>query len=123
MEIWQSGDSEKWYVNINGVNYEFYTQAEALEMANKLGLAKAIISQAQSIAPVMDIAPDVVQEYFDSAVTFSDADVEALGITAAELVSVITMLENYNKFFAGTTPIDAQYRVTINKVRRVNING
>lgn len=87
-------------------------------MANKFELAKAIIKQAQNIAPVMDTAPDIVQEYFDSGITFVDVDVEALGITAAQVVSVISMLENFNKFFAGTTPANAQYRVNVNAVRR-----
>ena len=122
MQIYQDALGN-WIVFINDTKYRFDTESEAVQMANKLKLAQAIIAQAQAIAPVMDEAPDVVQEFFDSGVTFADADVEPLGITAAQLVSVITMLENFNKFFAGTTPANAQYRVNVNAVRRVNING
>ena len=87
-------------------------------MAQKIELARAIVAQAQQLAPVMDGAPDVVQEYFDSGITFADDDVAALGLTAAQVVACITMLENANKFFSGGNPTNAQYRVNINAVRR-----
>ena len=116
--IWQSKENDKWYVNIDGTNYQFDTQMEAKLMAQKLELAKALIAQAQALAPVMDAAPDVVQEYFDASITFADADVEALGVTAAQVVALITLLENVNKFCAGDNPTNAQYRVNINAVRR-----
>ena len=87
-------------------------------MAQKLELARAIVAQAQLLAVPMDASPDVVQEYFDSGITFTDADVAALGLTAAQVVACITLLENVNKFFAGGSPTNAQYRVTVNGVRR-----
>ena len=87
-------------------------------MAQKIELAKALIAQAQALAPVMDAGPDVVQEYFDASITFTDDDVEALGVTAAQVVALITLLENVNKFCAGDNPTNAQYRVNINAVRR-----
>ena len=90
-------------------------------MAQKLELAKALISQAQALAPVMDAAPDVVQEYFDSGVQFVDADVEALGVTAAQVVALITLMQNFDGFCNGTLPANEtppQYRVNINAVRR-----
>ena len=87
-------------------------------MAQKLELARAIVAQAQLLAVPMDASPDAVQEYFDSGITFVDEDVAALGITAAQVVACITMLENVNKFFAGGNPANAQYRVNVNAVRR-----
>lgn len=89
---------------------------------NKLQLAKAIIYQTQLHAKNMDEGPDVLQEYFDSGVTFTDADVESLNLTAAQVNSCLTMLENAGKFYAGTTPANATYRVTINTVRRVDVS-
>ena len=108
----------KWIV-FDGTNkIRFDTRMEAELMAQKLELAKALIAQAQALAPVMDAAPDVVQEYFDSGITFADADVEALGVTAAQVVALITLLQNFDKFCTGGSPTNAQYRVNINAVRR-----
>ena len=107
-----------YYDRATGAEYIFDTWEEAKLMAQKLELAKALIAQAQALAPVMDAAPDVVQEYFDASITFTDADVEALGVTAAQVVALITLLENVNKFFSGGSPTNAQYRVNINAVRR-----
>jgi len=106
------------YINDNGRITHLPTGNEGEIMAQKLELAKALIAQAQAIAPVMDAAPDVVQEYFDASITFADADVEALGVTAAQVVALVTLLENVNKFFSGGSPTNAQYRVNINAVRR-----
>ena len=113
-------DDGKWTAWDQATDYKrsFDTQMEAKLMAQKLELAKALIAQAQAIAPVMDAAPDVVQEYFDASITFADADVEALGVTAAQVVALVTLLENVNKFFSGGSPTNAQYRVNINAVRR-----
>ena len=113
-------DDGKWTAWDQATDYKrsFDTRMEAELMAQKLELAKALIAQAQAIAPVMDAAPDVVQEYFDASITFTDADVEALGVTAAQVVALITLLENVNKFFTGGSPTNAQYRVNINAVRR-----
>jgi len=113
-------DDGKWTAWDQATDYKrsFDTRMEAELMAQKLELAKALIAQAQALAPVMDAAPDVVQEYFDASITFVDADVEALGVTAAQVVALITLLENVNKFFSGDSPTNAQYRININAVRR-----
>ena len=107
------------WIIFDGTNkIRFETEGVAQMELKKLALAQALVRNAQAIAPIMDTAPDVVQEYFDSGITFTDQDVELMGLTAVQVVSVITMLENLNKFFAGTTPGNAQYRVTVNSVRR-----
>ena len=87
---------------------------------SKLELAKAILYQTQLHVRAMDENPDVLQEYFDSGVTFTDSDVADLGITAADVTACLTFLENAGKFYGGTTPTNAAYRVTINSVRRVD---
>jgi len=97
----------------------FATQQEALEMTSKSQLAQAIIYQAQLHTKAMDENGDVLQEYFDAGVVFEDADVESLGVTAAEVVACVVLLENAGKFYGGNSPANATYRVTINAIRRV----
>jgi len=96
------------------------TETEAIEAMEKIDLAKAIVYQVQRQAAVMDEAPDVLQEYFDSGVTFADEDVASLGIDAATITACLAELENVAKFYAGNTPANATYRVTVNAVRRVD---
>jgi len=85
---------------------------------NKQLLAKAILGEGQKLASIMDSCQSVTKEYFDAGITFADGDVPA-GFTAGQVVSVITLLENVNKFFNGESPVNAQYHVTANIARRV----
>ena len=131
--IYRSAADERWHVQGDGVAFDTQIQAvvycetgqsltetEAKMAMQKLELAKAIIWQTQRQAATMDEGPDVLQEYFDSNVTFADEDVAALGVTAAQVTACLTLLENVGKFYAGNTPVNAAYRVTVNAVRRVD---
>ena len=116
--IFETESQARWFA-LSGESTDATIAARSIEvMAQKLELARAIVAQAQLLAVPMDASPDAVQEYFDSGITFVDEDVAALGITAAQVVACITMLENVNKFFSGGNPTNAQYRVNINAVRR-----
>jgi len=45
---------------------------------------------------------------------------ETIGfIPLADIISCITLLENEIKFYAGTSPANAQYDTSINKVRKL----
>ena len=88
-------------------------------MNAKSELAKAIVAQVKSLTAPMDLASDVVQEYFDSGITFQDDDLAELGLTAWQLTACITLLQNLAGFFAGEAVTTAQYRVTVNAVRRL----
>jgi hypothetical protein len=117
--VFETRPQAEWFVRTG----ETLSAAEAAfaqeAYMSKIDLAKAIIFQAQLLARPMDEAGDVLQEYFDSGVTFTDEDVAALGVTAAQIVACLTLLENVVKFFGGNTPANAAYRVTVNAVRRV----
>ena len=117
MRIYQAADG-RWILWTGSEKIYFDTQMEALEAMAKIDLAKAIVYQAQRLALVMDEGPDVLQEYFDSGVTFTDDDVAALGVTAAQVTACTTLLENVGKFFGGTDPVNAVYRTTVNAVQR-----
>jgi len=90
-------------------------------MMAKLETARAIVAAVKTLATVNDGAGDLVQEYWDLPCggTFSDADVAALGITAANLAACITTLEQAALFMAGSATTPVVHRVTLNAVRRV----
>ena len=119
MKIYQDALG-KWILWTGSEKLRFDTEMEAIEAMEKLELAKAIVMSTQAIIDVMDNGPDVLQEYFDSGVTFTDADVEPLGIVATDITACLTALENAGKFFSGDSPANAVYRVTVNQVRRVD---
>lgn len=88
----------------------------------RLQTAAAVVRAVQGLTETMDSAPDVYQEYWDvvnGSGSFTDEELELLGITAAQLVSCITVLENLNKFFAGEAVAANSYRATVNTMRRV----
>lgn len=133
--IFQNADTLKWHVD--DVSREFDTRAQSewfaltgetvstidaerglKTMARKLNLAKAIISPLNALAAIMDTGPDIVREFYDSGETFTDDDVAALGVTGAQIVAGITLLENLDKFLNGESPTIAQYRVNVNALRR-----
>ncbi len=93
---------------------------EIADMSQKLETAKAIVKAIQSLAPATDTNQDLVAEYFDAG-TFVDADVAALGITAAQLASCITLLEQVGKLMTNQETTEAMYRTTLNAVRRVTV--
>lgn len=88
----------------------------------KLDTAKAIVRTVQSLAPATDTAGDLEKEYFDVAgAGWVDADVAAIGITAAQLASCLTLLQQFGKLMTAqaTTPIDNT--ASLNQVRRVQV--
>jgi len=117
MRMWQSGNL--WYVNIdNNVELSFNTKQEAMKYMAKIDTAKAIINAVKSLAIATDMATDLVSEYWDVGV-FLDDDVSALGITAAQLTSCITLLEQIDKLMTNQATSLSMYRSTLNQVRRV----
>lgn len=100
------------------------TQLEAINMGRKLEFAMAIQNLATTLAGAMETAPDLYQRYWDCGYNSGGADaivgsdIDSLGITLPQLTNMITCIENLNKFFAGTSPANAAYRININAVRK-----
>lgn len=117
----------RYYYSIDGVYYYLPKGIEGEIMAQKQDTAKAIVKAVQSLATATDSAGDLEAEYFDAAgAGWVDADVAALGITAAQLAGCITLLQQIPKLMLGTIAADghsdiapAVYRTTLNVVRRV----
>ena len=101
----------------------FDTQMEAMTAMAKLETAKAIVAAVKTLTTVNDGAGDLVQEYWDPPCNgiFTDDDVAALGITAAQLTACITTLEQAALFMAGSATTPVVHRVTLNAVRRVTV--
>lgn len=124
MEVWQSKENDKWVLSYDNGSITFNTALEANNMAKKLDFATQIQTLATDLAKSMEVAPDLHQRYFDcgfndgGANEIVDGDIESLGFTAAQLVSMITCIENFNKFIAGTSPANSAYRININALRK-----
>lgn len=91
-------------------------------MSGRVSTAAAVVRSVQSLSAPMDTAGDVWQEFWDvvnSSGAYNDQELEPLGITAAQLASCVTVLENFNKFVQGNSPANDVYRATINTMRRV----
>jgi hypothetical protein len=83
----------------------------------KVDTAKAIVAAVKSLALVTDTAADLEAEYFDAG-EFMDADVAAINITAADVASCITLLQQVSNLMTNQATSLAMYRTTLNKVRR-----
>lgn len=119
MRIYQDAFG-KWLFWTGSTKLPFDTEKEAIDAMEKLELAKAIVYVTKQLIETMDNGPDVLQEYFDSGITFTDEDVAPLGLVAIDITACLTALENVGKFFSGDSPVNAVYRVTVNTVRRVD---
>lgn len=92
-------------------------------MSRKSDFAESIMRSITQIAQHGDRGDDAVTIYFDrgynsgGADAIVDADLTNLGITAAELADGITLFQNLNKFINNDTPAQADYDVTLNKLR------
>jgi cell fate (sporulation/competence/biofilm development) regulator YlbF (YheA/YmcA/DUF963 family) len=105
----------------DGTAITFDTEQEARQAMAKIETAKAVIEPVKAVAETADVAKDRIKEYFDLAGDgWVDADVAALGITAAQLASCITFLENFDKFMTNQVAAQADYTAVLNAVRRVS---
>ena len=90
----------------------------------KTRFAQQMISLHQKLSEVMDLAGAMEKEYFDRGYNsagsdeIEDNDVVNLGITASNIASGITLLQQQDKFFTNQAVSAADYAVTVNMFRR-----
>jgi hypothetical protein len=90
----------------------------------KTRFAQQMISLHQKLSEVMDLASAVENEYFDQGYNSGgdneivDNDVVNLGITASNIASGITLLQQQHKFFTNQAVSAADYAATVNMFRR-----
>jgi hypothetical protein len=125
MEIGYDPLLEQWYLQLDASTIiRFDTAEEAWNMSNKITFVNTLKGLVTDLAKVSDTIPDMVQVYFDRGYNAAgddpivDADLEAIGLTAADVASIATLMQNYEKFVEGDdTLVDTVYRVTMNKFR------
>lgn len=109
-----------WVLHVGATFRYFDSQQEAMIAMAKLNTAKAIVGAVQALAATADDAADLEAEYFDAG-TWVDDDVAALGITADNLASCLTLLQQFDKLMTNQATTPAAYRSTLNRVRRVAV--
>ena len=93
-------------------------------MANKSDFAYDIILRMRRLAEVADVGDSLAKEWSDSgfgsggANEIVDADLTDYQISAADLTSAITLLQQFNNFTGNSAVSQGDYMSTLNKVRR-----
>jgi len=111
-----------WRLANDGCEQFFGTQREALVMSRKLSYAQTVQALATRLASDIDVAADLFSVYWDRGygsgeTAITDEDVASLGITAADITAMITVMEQLGNFASGADVTSADYDATINKIR------
>jgi hypothetical protein len=94
---------------------------------SKTRFAQQMIDLHQKMAEIMDNAVVLEKEFFDQGYNVGganplvDGDIVNLGITAANVASGITTLQQVKKFFTNQAVIVADYSATVNAFRRAGV--
>ena len=95
-------------------------------MSEKISFVLRVQELVEHLATAMDAGPDMVQLFTDrtygsgGANEILDADIASTGLTAADLVSGVVLLQNFVRFCNNDAAmVSGEYRVTVNKVRRL----
>ncbi len=93
-------------------------------MANKSDFVYDVILRMRRLAEVADVGDSLAKEWSDSGFgsgggnEIVDGDLTDFQITAAELTSAITLLQQFNNFVGNSAVLQGDYMATLNKVRR-----
>ena len=94
-------------------------------MSKKTEFIEAFLRNANTIARVMDNCVPLEEEYFDNGYNgggggdpIVDDDVSEYGIQAVDITNMVTAIQNLNKFFTNQAATTADYRTSVNQVRR-----
>lgn len=123
--VYKAADG-RWIVFNNGIKSGYFTtQAEAMNMSEKLTFATEVQEFSTAISLLTEKLPAFQKvwadrEYLggtgDKAIT--DADLESLGITKAQLSAFITPFAEELQDFLGNQPVtQADYAATLSALR------
>lgn len=120
----QIADNE-WAVKILGTKLQYFynTIEEATDMASKLEFAGDMQAFSTQLAQLFRDAPDLESVYFDrgynggGADPIVDGDVAGLGITAAQIASGITLIQQLQNFADNAAVTTGDYGSTTNALR------
>lgn len=122
-QVYQAADGQ-WIVYNNGIKRYFATQMEAEIMDRKLKFATEVQDFSREFSLMVERAPafkDIWddREYLAGAdnKAIIDADVESLGITAAQLASFISFTPQLLNLMGNLAVTTGDYSATLNKLR------
>ena len=124
VKVYQAADGQ-WIVLVNGTK-TYFLESEALEaqqMANKVEFAQDIQEFHTKLAQLFIDAPDLESVYFDRGYNggggdpIVDGDVSGLGITAANVASGITLIQQLQNFANNASVTTGDYSATANNLR------
>jgi hypothetical protein len=118
----QQGDGQ-WLVYNNGISQIIALEEDARNMATKLTWGNQAQADATALAQVADRLANIETVYFDRGYNSGgsnpiiDDDVSSLNITAADLASLITLIQQLNNFLGNSAVTAGDYDATLNTVR------
>jgi hypothetical protein len=114
---------DQWGLFVDGTELVFDTIVEVMRSMSKITFASQAQSAAARLAAVIDDLESLSSVYYDrgydsgGADAIADADVEALGLAAAELTAFVTMADQLTNFRDNLAVTTGDYGATINQVR------
>ncbi len=121
--VYQAAD-DQWVVLSNGIKIYFAinNESEARNMADKITFAEKAQDISTRLAILVDEGTNLRTVYFDrvyntGGTAIIDADIVSLGITAANISSFITLVEQLQNFVDFLTVTEADYDTTLNAMR------
>jgi hypothetical protein len=122
MSIYQAADGR--YIYFDGETKRYFdTQGEAIAMSQKETFVQKLQAAATQIAQAADQFANLETVFFDrtynsgGAKEIQDVDIEATGLTAAQVGSLITLGQQLQLFLNNGAPAQGDYDVTLNAAR------
>jgi hypothetical protein len=122
-KVYQATDG-RWIVFNNGIKSDYFINEEdAVNMATKITFGTQAQLDATTLAQVADKLANLESVYFDRGYNgggsdpIADVDVESLGITAADLAALITLIQQFNNFLGNVAVTSGDYDATLNTIR------
>lgn len=122
-QVYQAADG-RWIVFNNGIKSNYFTlEEDAQNMATKITWATQAQVEATTMAQIADRLANLETVYFDRGYNSGggddivDSDVVSLNITAADLASLVTLIQQFNNFLGNLAVIAGDYDSTLNTVR------
>lgn len=115
MNVYRAADG-RWLVFNNGIESAYFnTEAEALEMSEKIEFAEKTIELSGTLISVIKELPTIEKLWAlnNYLTTMTDPDIASTGKTKAEIEAFITFITNFNKFLTADTITPAIYQDTL----------
>ena len=118
MRVYQSADG-KWILRTGSEKIRYDTEVEAMSTQAKIEFAEAVQTQMSTLAKLFNQSADLSgiwgdRDYLNQ---ITDADLESLGITKAQLTAGITLFAQLLNVADNAAVAQGDYRATVNVLR------